>query len=279
MNFFLQKQKSKFSTTFVLGIFSVSLIFSFFVNVPRVFAIVCQNNTTSGFVLAENGACPPGSIDTNQANSPSQIKGILGLLNRIIDIINLFIPFLVGLAVFLIIYGIFGFISSAGDEEKRKEARDFIMWGVIGVFLMLSVWGLINILVNTFGLDRTTGILNQTYPTSQLPTTAPKDLPTLIDRLNIIGAYVIQFLIGIAVFVIILGIFNYIREAQNEEKRAEARRFVIWGVIFVFLMLSIWGLVNILVNTLGFDPKAPGPQQLSDIFSHLNLTASDPNKH
>ena len=63
--------------------------------------------------------------------------------------------------------------------------------------------------------------------------------------------------ISIAVFIIILGLFNYIREGDNEEKRAEGRMFIIWGIVSIFVMLSIWGLVNVLVGTFNFDNTLP----------------------
>ena len=76
-------------------------------------------------------------------------------LGTIQGIINRIVPFIVGLAVFIVIWGIFTYITHAAEEEKRAEARQFIIYGVIGVFLMLSIWGFVNILYNTFDLDRT----------------------------------------------------------------------------------------------------------------------------
>src|SRR3989344_8433399 len=72
------------------------------------------------------------------------------LLERINRLINFTIPFIIGLAVLVIIWGVFNYIVGAGDEEKRAQAKTYIIWGVIGIFIMLSVWGLVNILVNTF---------------------------------------------------------------------------------------------------------------------------------
>lgn len=79
---------------------------------------------------------------------------ITALLSKIASIIDAVVPFIVGLAVFVIIWNIFTYITHAADEEKRGEAKKFILWGVIGVFMMLSVWGFVNILVNTFQLDK-----------------------------------------------------------------------------------------------------------------------------
>jgi hypothetical protein len=90
-----------------------------------------------------------------QGTATGQLNTISGVIRRLQDIINLIIPFIVGLAVLVIIWGVFGYVTSAGDEEKRGEAKQFILWGVIGVFIMVSVWGLVNILVNSFGVGRT----------------------------------------------------------------------------------------------------------------------------
>lgn len=80
---------------------------------------------------------------------------ISGLLARIQGILNSIVPFIIGLAVFVIIWGIFKYILHAAEEEKRAEARAYIIWGIVGVFFMLSIWGFVNILVNTFDLERT----------------------------------------------------------------------------------------------------------------------------
>ena len=80
---------------------------------------------------------------------------IFGVINQVNNVVNAIIPFLVGLAVLVIIWGVFNYISGAGDEEKRAQAKQYIIWGVVGVFIMLSVWGLVNVLTNTAILDET----------------------------------------------------------------------------------------------------------------------------
>ncbi|KKW10550.1 MAG: hypothetical protein UY50_C0031G0008 [Parcubacteria group bacterium GW2011_GWA2_49_9] len=80
---------------------------------------------------------------------------IANLIVQINAVINTIIPFLVGLAVLIIIWGVFNYISGAGDEEKRAQAKQYIVWGVVGVFIMLSIWGLVNVLVNSFDLKKT----------------------------------------------------------------------------------------------------------------------------
>ena len=83
------------------------------------------------------------------------LGGILGLLAQAEDLINRIIPFIIALAVLWFLWGIFRFITNVGDPDKRKEATGMILWGVVGLFVMVSVWGLVNILVRSVNLDNT----------------------------------------------------------------------------------------------------------------------------
>jgi hypothetical protein len=83
------------------------------------------------------------------------LGGVLGLLAQAEDLINRVIPFIIALAVLWFLWGIFRFITNVGDPEKRKEATGMILWGVVGLFVMVSVWGLVNILVRSVNLDNT----------------------------------------------------------------------------------------------------------------------------
>src|SRR3989344_6267755 len=83
------------------------------------------------------------------------ITDITTLGEAIQQVVNMAFPILVGIAVIIIIWGIFQMILNAGDEEARKAGRTKLLWGAIGVCLMLSVWGLINILVNSVTFDNT----------------------------------------------------------------------------------------------------------------------------
>jgi len=73
-------------------------------------------------------------------------------LGTLTGILNQIVPFILGLAVLVILWGIFTYITKAGEEEKRAEAKKFILYGILGLFIMVSLWGFVGILVNTFGL-------------------------------------------------------------------------------------------------------------------------------
>ena len=83
------------------------------------------------------------------AQNLSEIKNINNLSTRLIGIGNIVIYFLISLAVIYIIWNtVHYFIRPAGAD--RKDAGMNILWGIIGLFVIVSIWGLVNILVNTF---------------------------------------------------------------------------------------------------------------------------------
>lgn len=92
---------------------------------------------------------------TNKITEMPRGETIGRLLTRAEGVLNLIIPFIIGLAVFVILWGVFLYVTKAAEEEKRTEARLYIVWGIVAVFCMLSLWGFVNILVNSFNLQTT----------------------------------------------------------------------------------------------------------------------------
>lgn len=67
----------------------------------------------------------------------------------------------------------------------------------------------------------------------------------------------VGLLIGLALLYFLVGIINYIRHLDDETKRTEGRMMMIWGIIALFVMVSVWGLVGILTDTFQFDNNEP----------------------
>lgn len=62
------------------------------------------------------------------------------------------IPTLFVIATVVFLWGIVKFLTAAGDEAKLKEGKKLMTWGILGLVVMLSVWGIVRAVVNTFGL-------------------------------------------------------------------------------------------------------------------------------
>lgn len=96
---------------------------------------------------------------------------IFSLINGIIIFINDYlVPLIFAIAFIMFLYGVFrGFIANGGNEAKRTEGRKFVVYGVIGFAIMLSVWGLVNLITNTFGFYSPTRPALPTFGGSDLP--------------------------------------------------------------------------------------------------------------
>ncbi len=126
-------------------------------------AFPCYANDGTNAYVGES-PCSSGSSAEGSGNGGEKITTFGGLLDALNGLMNAIVPFLVGLGVFVVIYGVFGYIAHSAEEEKRAEARQFILWGVIFIFLMLSIWGLVNILVNTFEFKRNAPTVESVFP-------------------------------------------------------------------------------------------------------------------
>ena len=83
----------------------------------------------------------------------AQVTDVQSGFSLISDIIrNYIVPLIIGLAVLYFLWGVLQYVLAGGDEEKRKLGRDHMIYGVIAIFVMISIWGLVGVLRNTTGL-------------------------------------------------------------------------------------------------------------------------------
>lgn len=66
---------------------------------------------------------------------------------------NILVPVLFALAFIVFLYGIaLKYIFSGGDPGKVAEGHKLLLWGIIGFVVMISIWGIVNVVANSFGL-------------------------------------------------------------------------------------------------------------------------------
>ncbi len=87
------------------------------------------------------------------------------LVFKLTSIGNTVIGLLIAFAVIWIIFNVVKFIMASG--EGRDEIRGNILWGIVGLAIILSIWGLVAILTNTFQTDTRTPI--QDFPVNPNP--------------------------------------------------------------------------------------------------------------
>ena len=64
------------------------------------------------------------------------------------------VPLVGGLALLAFIWGLAKFISRVGGDEKAvTEGKKLMLWGLIALFVMISVWGILRFFYSSLGLS------------------------------------------------------------------------------------------------------------------------------
>ena len=53
----------------------------------------------------------------------------------------------------MFIWGVTKYVINSSDEAKKEKGRQFMLWGLIALTVMFSIWGLVGIFGSTFGVD------------------------------------------------------------------------------------------------------------------------------
>ena len=74
-------------------------------------------------------------------------------------IVNPVILFMMALAAIVFIWGVAQFIYNVGEGEEGDiaDGKQHILWGLIGLLIMVGVYGILHLVINTFGLQGPSG--------------------------------------------------------------------------------------------------------------------------
>jgi hypothetical protein len=83
------------------------------------------------------------------------INVAVGFLEKLNDIILFpLIALMMAVAVVVFLYGCFEYVIYADNQSARDTGRQHIMWGIVGLLVMVSAYAILRIAVGTFGLQR-----------------------------------------------------------------------------------------------------------------------------
>ena len=77
----------------------------------------------------------------------------MAIITKILNIVvTPAIQVLLGVAVLYFVWGVWVFVRNADSPDKRQEGASHILYATIGIFIMISVFGIMNLIQNSFGL-------------------------------------------------------------------------------------------------------------------------------
>ena len=77
----------------------------------------------------------------------SGTSGVVGVINTVV------IPVVFALVFLVFIWGVVNaFFLNSANETKRAEGRSLAFWGIFGMVILFSVWGIVYLLLSTLGI-------------------------------------------------------------------------------------------------------------------------------
>lgn len=108
--------------------------------------------TVGGVVAVAAPAVVGAQVTSGPGFALNPSGSIWNVLNALYALFNQAIPYLIAIAVLFFLWGVLQYVINAADAEKRKAGQDAIIYGIIGIVVMLSFWGLVGFVQNSFGL-------------------------------------------------------------------------------------------------------------------------------
>ena len=125
-------------------------------NIKKTLAIIGATAVTIGtpvFVLAQDLATTCAAASLGNAE---------GIICKIYGLVKIIIPLMILGAVAYFIWSVVKFIQA--DGEEKEAARNGMIQSIIGFVVILGLWGIVSIVLNTFGVGG--GTVNQAaFPT------------------------------------------------------------------------------------------------------------------
>lgn len=81
-----------------------------------------------------------------------------------VDLILAALPLVAGLALLAFFWGMAKFILKAGSEEGREEGKQIMKWGIVALFVSVSIFGILTFFYHEFGFG------NSSFKIPGLPT-------------------------------------------------------------------------------------------------------------
>lgn len=224
-----------------------SLLASFFLLVPLFVFAQPPPGRTGGTSFYET--LLPFFIGGPTTGGSIMGPGILGYISA-------FVPFALTLSVLFFLWGLARFVYNSGDEKSHEEGRQVMIWGVIAIFILVSIWGIARIILDAFyivpaNLPGVSGVVGPGgRPENTLFQIIRNDFQPLaqVFQGTLLFSVWLVFFYGIARFLWAL--------SKGDEKGIETGKLLlVWGVIIFTVSISFWGIMSALAVTTGFLPS------------------------
>lgn len=124
-------------------------MFSFALIPIHVFAQIDATSGGSGGIDATSNGNGSGSAPSIKLENPLAGGGINDIPTLVQEILNIVLTIGVPLIVVAIIYAGYKFIAAQGNSEKLKEAKNTLVYVLVGAAILLAAYAIASVIVST----------------------------------------------------------------------------------------------------------------------------------
>jgi hypothetical protein len=103
----------------------------------------------------------PSLVRAQQGPDLSYLTAAIGSVG---DIVTKLIPLVIAIGLLVFIWSVIKFIANSHDAEARSAGLRQMGWGIVGLFAIVSVWGIVSLLANIVGITPVTALVLPTIP-------------------------------------------------------------------------------------------------------------------
>lgn len=205
------------------------------------------------FAIPIDPLADPSAFTSAQVCNGSGLENILCIIHRLL---NAIVPVLLMLGVVYFVWGVVMYVI-ADDEEAKKKGKDHVIFGIVGLAIIIGVWGLVNVIVNTFDIGGQQSISVPTFdstgtgPVSGVPACTGSGVGRLLCTIQQLLNAVLPILFSLGLVYFVWGVVQYMI-GDGDEAKSKGKDRVIYGLIGLAIIASVGGLVNVVVDSLGF---------------------------
>lgn len=108
-----------------------------------------------------------GAAAARADGMPAELVGINGVFTQITNTVL----YIVGvISVIMLVYGGLRYILSGGDSKKITDAKNTILYAIIGLIIAILAYAIVNFVLNTIGVQNNTPIEQNTEQTENQQT-------------------------------------------------------------------------------------------------------------
>jgi hypothetical protein len=91
------------------------------------------------------------------AASAQTLQPLANLIGAIARLVGALVPILITLALVAFFWGLIRYLWKGGDKASVANSKQLMIWGLVSLFVMVSVWGIVRLAQDALGVNPNAG--------------------------------------------------------------------------------------------------------------------------